>query len=284
MDFYSPLRYPGGKGKIAGFIHRVFEKNLLQDGCYIEPYAGGASIALSLLINEYANKVIINDLDRSIYSFWHSVLNETDELCKLIIDTKLNIKQWRTQQDIQKNKEKASLLELGFSTFYLNRSNRSGIIKAGVIGGLKQEGNWKMDARFNKDDLIRRIERIADYSNRIKIYNLDACILLDKINKEISSKSLVYFDPPYYHKGKDLYVNHYKHIDHEKVAEKIAGLNSKKWIVSYDSTPEIKRLYKGFKKIEYNLNYSAANASQGKEVMFFSKDLFLPSLRNPSKL
>ncbi len=284
MDFHSPLRYPGGKGKIAGFIHKVFEKNLLQDGYYIEPYAGGASVALSLLINEYASKVIINDLDRSIYSFWHSAINETEDLCRLINDTNLNIREWRNQQEIQKNKAEVSLLELGFSTFYLNRSNRSGIIKAGVIGGINQDGEWKMDARFNKKDLIERIERIADYKSRIKIFNLDACVFLDKIKKEISSKSLIYFDPPYYVKGKELYVNHYKHIDHQKVADKIAMLNDYKWIVSYDSTPEIKSLYGGYKKIEYNLNYSASTASKGKEIMFFSNGLHIPRVLNPSKM
>ncbi len=144
-------------------------------------------------------------------------------------------------------------------------------------------GEWKIDARFNKKDLIARIERIADYRDRIKLFNLDACDLLDKVQKEISSKALFYFDPPYYVKGKELYVNHYKHNDHEAVAQKISKLTAHNWIVSYDSTPEIKSLYKGYNKLEYELNYSAANASHGKEVMFFSKGLEFPSIINPSK-
>jgi len=284
MDFHSPLRYPGGKGKIAGFIHKVFEKNELQDGYYVEPYAGGASVALSLLINEYASKIIINDLDRSIYTFWNSVINDTENLCRLINDTNVNRKHWKIQKEIQRNKAKVSNLELGFSTFYLNRANRSGIINGGIIGGVKQTGEWKIDARFNKKELISRIERIADYKDRIKLFNLDALHLIDEIQKDISKKTLFYFDPPYYVKGKDLYVNHYKHGDHEIIAKKIAKLNKHKWIVSYDSTKEIKSLYKGYNKLEYKLNYSATTATQGKEIMFFSNGLNVPNTKNPVKI
>ncbi len=99
----------------------------------------------------------------------------------------------------------------------------------------------------------------------------------------IKKKTLFYFDPPYYVKGKELYVNHYKHADHEQVAGKIGKLSSSNWIVSYDSTPEIKSLYKKYTKLEYKLNYSAASASQGKEIMFFSDGLIIPSRKGPTK-
>ena len=276
MDFYSPLRYPGGKGKIAEFVKSVFKQNLLLDGCYVEPYAGGASVALSLLFDGYASRIIINDFDRSIFAFWHSVLNNTDELCKKINNAKINVKNWRLQKQIQTTKEKANLLDLGFSTFFLNRVNRSGIIKGGVIGGIKQTGNFKIDARFNKPDLIKRIRRIAGFKNRISLYNLDAIDLIKLLSKKLPHKTLVYFDPPYYIKGKDLYVNHYKHDDHVIVSKVVQGLIKHKWIVSYDSTPEIRSLYKNNKKFEYSLSYSAVNAKKGKEIMFFHKDLYIP--------
>src|ERR1051326_2510791 len=280
--FYSPLRYPGGKNKLAKFIKLVFEKNLLHDGCYVEPYAGGASVGLFLLMNEHAQKIIINDYDRSIYAFWHSVLNETDKLCTLIRETPINIKNWRKQKEIQNNKNIASLLELGFSTFFLNRTNRSGIIKAGVIGGKKQTGNYKMNARFNKRDLIKRIKKIAEYKERISVYNLDARDLMVEIENQIPAETLVYFDPPYYVKGKDLYVNHYKHEDHVHVAEMVNGLRNDKWIVSYDNTPEIQSLYQQNWQLTYSLRYSAHNHNEGKEIMMVSDGLYVPTL-NPTK-
>jgi DNA adenine methylase len=282
MDFYSPLRYPGGKGKISNFIKVLFEKNLLSDGVYVEPYAGGASVALSLLLEEYASKIIINDIDKSIHAFWYSVIHDTDELCRLIKDTPVTMKTWKRNKDVQRKKGTASKLELGFSTFFLNRTNRSGIIRAGVIGGNDQTGEWKIDARYNKTDLIKRVQRIAKYSDRIQLHNSDAFALIKKVSKELPGRTLLYFDPPYYVKGQDLYVNYYKHEDHAKVAKAITSISKQKWIVSYDNAPEIKQLYKGFRQIEYSLNYSASTASKGTEVMIFSEGLFVPEMENPT--
>ncbi|MBM9547408.1 DNA adenine methylase [Leptospira sp. 201903074] len=276
MHFYSPLRYPGGKGKLSSHIANIFEENLLNDGYYIEPYAGGASVALYLLFQEYSGRILINDFDRSIYAFWYSVLNHTEDLIKLITDTKVNLKNWDKLKQIQINKKKEDLLTLGFSTFYLNRSNRSGIISAGMIGGRQQNGDWKIDARFNKKDLISRIEKIALYRNRIDLKNLDALKLIQNLPKKYSSKSLIYFDPPYYNKGKDLYINHYSEDDHKNVSSKIKQIEKFKWLVTYDSVQPIKKLYKPFRQIEYSINYSASNLiKSGNELAIFSNSLYI---------
>jgi len=282
--FYSPLRYPGGKNKLSKFLGLICEKNNIN-GHYVEPYAGGASVALFLLFNDYVSKITINDIDRSIYAFWHSVLNDTNKFCQLIDDTEINIKNWRKCQKIQKNKNEASLLELGFSTFFLNRVNRSGVIKAGLIGGLKQNGDYKMGCRFNKKDLISRIKKIAEKKSQINIYNLDAKDLIKKIQLESKSKKIIfYFDPPYYLKGKSLYVNHYKHNDHEEVGEMIKKIKNSRWIVSYDNVKEIKDIYKHHRKIEYSFFHTANMAKMGQEILFFSNNLLIPKVADPTKI
>jgi DNA adenine methylase len=276
MNFYSPLRYPGGKGKVADYFKKVFKDNLLYDGVYVEPYAGGASVGLSLLFNEYASRIIINDIDKSIFSFWHSVLNETEVLCQIINDTPINIEVWDKQKNIQKNKSQEDLLQLGFSTFFLNRTNRSGILNAGIIGGREQTGKWKIDARFNKKKLITRIEKIAQYKDKIEIHNSDAVELVTKLQSTLPSKSLFYFDPPYYVKGKDLYLNYYNDIDHQNIAQAISNLNSQKWIVTYDNVEQIQLLYSAFRNKQFKLNYSAGNkAKKGDEIMIFSDNMFI---------
>ena len=233
MLYPSPLRYPGGKKKLASFIAEAIIVNGIQGGTYIEPFAGGAGIALQMLFMEHVNNIIINDIDRSIYSFWYSVLNETDHLCRMIRDTPITVEEWVKQKAVQKQKYEAAFLSLGFSTFFLNRTNRSGIINGGIIGGKGQTGKWKMDVRFNKDDLIKRIQKIALYESRIRLCNEDAIDFINTIRLSLNERTLIYFDPPYYNQGAALYANHYTHVDHEELSRFIQGLEYK-WILTYD--------------------------------------------------
>lgn len=281
-NYYSPLRYPGGKGKLSHYVQLLIDYNLLTDGHYVEPYAGGASVALSLLFNEYVQQIHINDYDFRIYSFWNCVLNETEQLCEKIEQTEITISNWEQQKIIQSNPYDYSTLEIGFSTFFLNRTNRSGILKAGVIGGKNQNGKWKIDARFNKQDLIKRIRKISRYKNRISIYNLDAVELTQKLDGQLPQKTLFYFDPPYYNKGKDLYINFYEHADHQQISQLISKLKDRYWLVSYDNDVNIRNLYQPFLQRTYELNYHAANASTGTEIMIYSHNLIVPEIHNPT--
>ena len=275
MQYYSPLRYPGGKGRLAPFVKHIYEMNNLLDGHYVEPYAGGAAIALDLLFQECVSDIHINDLSRSVYSFWYSVLNYSSDLCEKIATTQVTTDEWSVQKHVQRNPDSHSLLNLGFSTFFLNRTNRSGILNGGIIGGKNQTGEWKIDARYNRDELIRRIQRIARYKNRIHLYNKDAKVLITELFPSLPQKTLIYFDPPYYAKGQDLYRNYYKHEDHIDIAQQIFGIQQN-WIVSYDKVPEISDAYSGYRNQVYSLNYSAARYQKGSEIMFFCNRLQIP--------
>lgn len=276
----SPLRYPGGKNKLSAFIAKICIDNNIN-GTYVEPYAGGAAVALSLLFENFVKDIIINDKDRSIYAFWYSVLNHTDALCDLITNTDINLQEWRIQKDIQNNKEFANLLDLGFSTFFLNRTNRSGIIKGGVIGGLGQTGDYLIDCRFNKTDLIERIRKIASKKNNISLYNHDAIELIDIIQKDFENNNMIfYFDPPYYYKANSLYMNHYKDENHQSVSDKIKNIQNLRWIVSYDNVPEIQNLYSECIRKEYAFKHTAHSSRLGKEILFFSHNLQLPNIEN----
>ncbi|MFA5637662.1 MAG: DNA adenine methylase [Anaerovoracaceae bacterium] len=275
MQFYSPLRYPGGKRKLANFIKDAIVQNGILGGTYIEPFAGGASVALHLLFNNYVEKVIINDIDRSIYSFWYCVLNDTKELCDRINDIDITVEEWEKQRIIQLNKENAALIDLAFSTFFLNRTNRSGIIKGGIIGGKEQSGNWKIDARFNKANLIQRIEKIATSKDKISVHCLDSMDLINSLSLEIDERTLIYFDPPYYNQGSTLYVNHFTHEDHVKLSDYIKKLECK-WILTYDETPEILGMYDGLEMKVLTLSYTASNKTRGREMLAFSEKFIIP--------
>jgi len=225
---------------------------------------------------EYVHNVVINDADYCIYCFWKSILYETDEFIRRIKKTKINIQTWLRQKSILEKKKKNKKNDIGFATFFLNRCNRSGILNAGPIGGLAQNGNWKIDARFNKHDLIKRIERIAYYKDRIEIYNLDAIELLNKFKKRIALEStFIYMDPPYYVEGKNLYLNYYNNKDHVILSDYVQKKLKTHWLISYDNVSEIRELYKNRRSHSYNLRYSANKCKIGNEILFYSESLKL---------
>lgn len=279
MAFYTPLRYPGGKGKLSYYVKSIIEHNNLLDGTYIEPYAGGASVAIELLLEEYVRNIIINDIDPAIYSFWSCVLEHTDELCKRINDVNVSMDSWYEQKEIISSPEKHSKVDLGFATFFLNRTNRSGILKAGVIGGKEQKGKWTLDVRFNKADLIERISKISKYKSRIKVFNKDTLELIESEPAFRAENTLIYLDPPYYVKGQGLYRNYYVHNDHLKIKNALSSANIKYWIVSYDNADEIKEIYSEFRQDEYSLQYTAQDKRNGEEVMIFSDEINIPPVR-----
>ena len=269
----SPLRYPGGKWRIAPFFERLIRLNGLGGHRYIEPYAGGASLALSLLFGNHVSEIHLNDLDPAIHAFWSAVLNRNNSPQDLVRATPVTPEEWARQRSIYDKGGSAGLLALGFATFFLNRTNHSGILNGGMIGGKGQTGVWKVDARFNKTELLRRIERIGEYRSRIHLSRLDAVKFLADVKP--SRDSLVYLDPPYYRAGSGLYLNAYKPEDHTAVHESARRLKAP-WVVSYDDVPEIRRLYGAEKSRRLKLLHTARCLRQGREVLFFASGLRIP--------
>ena len=273
----SPLRYPGGKYKLYPYVEQLIQIN--NCSTYIEPFCGGAAIAIQLLISNKVENVIINDYDYSIYCFWDSVINNTELFVKKIEETNINVDEWMIQKKIHDEYQDCSYssLDIGFSTFFLNRTNRSGIIsKAGPIGGYTQDGHYKIDCRFNKEKLIEQIEIIGALSKRIKVFSYEALDFVDNVILK-TRNSLVFFDPPYYKKGPVLYQNFYSHGDHNNLAYVIThSLKNRKWIVTYDNVDSIKSMYPNISRIEFALNYSLQKKRKGTEVLFFSKKVVRP--------
>lgn len=272
---FSPLRYPGGKGKLAQFIIDVVRCNGLSDGLYVEPFAGGAAVAWELLLKGVVRRVAVNDISKPVYYFWDAVVHHTEELIKLISDTPIDL-ETRDRLKVVFRDPASDPLMIGFAMFYLNRTNRSGILNGGVIGGREQVGAWKIGARFNKPELLKRVLAIASLSNRITISNLDATEFIKNSKKSWAKKTLVYLDPPYYEKGRDLYYDFYKHDDHVDISRAVHGLEIISWIVSYDDISPIHSLYEEEQWLQYTIGYSAREKTTGREAMFFSENLDIP--------
>ena len=288
IDTPSPLRYPGGKTILYKKIKNILEKNNLIECTYMEPFSGGAGLALKLLMNNDVKRIVINDLDFAIYSFWHNVLYDTDKFCNDIENIKVNLDEWEKQKYIYNNQDNYSMYEIGLATFFLNRTNRSGIIKGGAIGGKKvkeeiksftegkkQEGKYKIDCRFNKKLLIQKIKEIEKYKDRIKLFNYDANDFIKiVVMRQKNNNYFIYFDPPYIKKGPELYKNHFNLKEHTYLSEGIKEkLSEKNWIVTYDENKLVYSLYENFQIINFDLKYSAGQNKIGNEVMIMSKKL-----------
>lgn len=280
--FASPLRYPGGKGKVANYLKLLILENDLSGCLYVEPFAGGAGAALALLYEEYVERIHINDINRGVAAFWVIALGHGEVLRRRVSKARLNMDEWERQRLVQRARD-PDPLDLAFSTFFLNRVNRSGIVDGGVIGGRGQSGTWKLDARFNKQTLLRRLEKVERYSGRITFTAMDAAELLARISPVLPRDSLVYLDPPYYVKGKGLYENWYDDDDHRAIRSLVRAIKTH-WLVSYDAADYILALYAGVRSLRYSLSYSAGDRYRGSEVIFYSPDLKIPTVASPANV
>lgn len=274
--FYSPLRYPGGKGKLEPFMELLIRQTGHLGGTYVEPFAGGAGIALELLEKGIVSDIVINDLDKGIYSFWRAILTETDRFINNIRNVELSIDEWNRQREIIDDCSRYSY-ELGFATFYLNRTNRSGIIKGGVIGGIEQAGNWRMDARFNREALIERIVKIASRKKHIHLYNKDVNSFIQNYLPKYQQNAFVYFDPPYFDKGKQLYLNFFSYDDHVRIERMINNQVNCDWVITYDDVQEIADIYQNHILKRFDLNYSAAVKRKASEIIIFKRKSMIPT-------
>lgn len=267
----SPLRYPGGKSALYARLRELIRGNDLAGCCYVEPYAGGAGAGLGLLITGQVEQVVINDLDPAIYAFWQTLIDKSDWLSTKIASIPLNVTEWRKQKAIYQAANVKQLHQLGFATLYLNRTNRSGILNGGPIGGHDQTGNYLIDARFNRDELIDRVQLLGRYRDKITVLSQDGCSVIEKYAGK--RKTFIYADPPYFEKAGSLYLNNFTSEAHRKLATSLNRKASTPWLLTYDAVPQVEELYGARRRYEFALRYSAHDAREATEIAVLSDSL-----------
>ena len=272
----SPLRYPGGKGSLAPYFKALLAVQAEPCETFVEPFAGGGGAALRLLMDGTVEKIVLNDMDPAIAAMWRAIVNESEAFAQLIETTPITIEAWRAHKANHAKRNDGSLtdLELGFSTFYLNRTNRSGIIDAWPIGGLAQAGTWKLDCRFNRTSLAAKVRRIGEVKDRITITQEDGAELLRHLS---DPKTFIYADPPYLVKGSDLYLNAMTWADHLGLAEVFAA-STARWFITYDQDPRIRELYPEFRTAQFSMGHTAGKPHVGKEFAVFGPGVVVPTL------
>ncbi|MFF7201378.1 DNA adenine methylase [Streptomyces sp. NPDC008141] len=267
----SPLRYPGGKASLYPRLRAIVRANNLTSGTYVEPYAGGAGAALGLLVTGQVRRVVINDLDPAIYAFWKAVVDDPMAMADRIKKVNLTVSEWSKQKEAYLSAPREDYLTLGFATFFLNRTNRSGVLNAGPIGGVDQTGKYKIDARFNRETLIERMRLISLHSKRITVLNSDGMSVIKRYSKR--DDTLVYADPPYFEKAGSLYLNSFDDTRHASLARCLNEVSDSLWVLTYDNVPRVTELYEARRREVFSLNYSAHRVTKADEIMVFSDSL-----------
>ncbi|MCC4908464.1 DNA adenine methylase [Microbacterium sp. cx-59] len=268
-QIHTPLRYPGGKSRLAGFLRSLIEVGGWTDREYAEPYGGGAGAALTLLMDKVVPRIAINDLDPAVHEFWRAVVDQSDRFSDKVRSVPLTLDEWRTQKAIYRDPE-ANGFDRGFAMFYLNRTNRSGVLHAGVIGGQKQGGKYLIDARFNREDLAARVEAIGARSDDISVTSMDGA---EFIRSKLGEGAFVYADPPYYEKGALLYLNAFDDAAHSALAKLLTDNPDAIWLLTYDDCAAIRKLYRGRYQGTFELPYSAHRAERAQELMVMSSPI-----------
>lgn len=276
----SILRYPGGKTQLTGFIQHLMEINHMNHPVYCEPFCGGAGVAFKLLLSGKADKIILNDLDNAIYSIWYAVLYDTNRFLAKVQSAVLALDEWKRQKDIYNRLKNLNEydIDLAFAAFYLNRTNRSGIISGGPIGGMQQNGRYKLGCRFNKGTLERKIRRIAARAGHIHLYHMDGIDFIEnKLPNYVNRNLFIFFDPPYVKQGPVLYNTSLTLKYHEQLADDIQRIKEAKWITTYDNDSRISQRYDGSQQFKYLIRYSAAVKGQQYELMLAKPGLTIES-------
>lgn len=288
----SPLRYPGGKIKLALLIREILQNHpRIQN--YVEPFAGGGGIAVSLLLNKEVQHITLNDFDPAIYSFWVSITEYNSEFLERLDHVSVNIDEWSRQKRIFSDLDAKSpsspdeTLDLGFATFFLNRTNFSGILRGATpVGGMQQTGKWKIGYEFNKERLRPLISKIGEFADCITVSNLNMVhnfpSSLYQSVEYSPEETLLFIDPPYVRQGKRLYLPIDSMSGHQKISEHIRQLPPNcQWLLTYDNIPKLISFYSFCKnKYLYSLRYKVKAHRVATEFIASSDGLDLAPLKH----
>lgn len=269
----SPLRYPGSKQKFCDYFLTILKNNNIYPDLFIEPFAGGASVSLYLLQSNFVQKIALIEKDPLVASFWKTVFFDTEWFIKEINKLEVTLDQWNYFKKYNPKTTRTQAIKCLFQ----NRTCFSGILKAGPIGGQKQISKYKIDCRFNKKEIINKIHTLSLYRDRVLfIEEGDYESIMQDKEKILPSNTLIYFDPPYVNKAKDLYNFYFQDKDHIRLKDFIQNLKYN-WLLSYDYEPPINKLYQefaynGFFDITYT---STAHAHRPKKKEFLASNLQL---------
>lgn len=267
----SILRYPGSKARyadlVASFLDACPGK---RPSVLVEPFCGGASVSLDLLMKGVVDRIVLNDVDPLIAALWSCVFKKEDAawLISRVYSVALTLDEW----EYQKSLVPINRREAAFKCLYLNRTSFNGVIhKSGPIGG-RSQSKRNVGARFNREFLAEKIAALCELRDAVTVTNYSWQMSCCKSAKALGESGFFYLDPPYYHKAKNLYGYAFSERDHHALKNYLVNL-ANPWVLFYDDTQEVQVLYSDERlfTVKSRANYSMFCGGQrdvGKEIIF----------------
>jgi DNA adenine methylase len=279
----SPLRYAGSKRKLFNYLERVLTHNKFLPQVLVEPFVGGGNIFLNFLSHHEGSTAVIADKDELVYSFWKTLFSDPKYLVNFIRKAKVNLKTFDYYRYISSHSTGFSRRQLAETCLFLNRTSFSGILNdsAGPIGGREQKSIYKINCRFGRKNLIKKIKNISAFKNRVVIlpYSWEETLKYVATKIEYKNASLLfYLDPPFYKKADQLYRYHFDDITHKNLRDRLVKLEYP-WILSYDRVKEIQNLYSAFTRINISMPYSINSPAKRLEKELIITPLKLPRIK-----
>lgn len=265
----SPLRYPGAKRQLTPVIQDLIRANVPPPRLFVEPFCGGASTALKVAGQQVVDHIILADADPLVAAFWYTAAFDTKWLIAAMWEEPVTLERW----DWWRLGTPRGRRDRALKCLFLNRTTFSGILhgRAGPIGGRAQESKYKIDCRFGKEGLERRLTAVGDLATTgrlLDVWNTDWRLTLTRLCREHGhldpNEIAVYLDPPYVEKAPFLYEWSFESDEHASLAQALCRSSRFRWLLSYDDNSTIRDLYSGalgVTRLAVPHRYTAAGSS-----------------------
>jgi DNA adenine methylase len=234
----SPFRYPGGKTWLVPRIRQWLGSLQERPDLYVEPFAGGGIVALTVAFEQLADHVVMVELDPQVAAVWRTILEgDAAWLANAIVDFKLN----EHTLEAALAQPATSTQELAFQTILKNRTYRGGILAPGA-GKIKYGENGKgLLSRWYPATISRRILEIARIRDRITFFEGDGLAVSKQYTD--NARCAFFIDPPYTastkRAGSRLYL--YSELDHTELF-RLASTFAGDFLMTYDNADELRAL------------------------------------------
>lgn len=271
----SPLRYPGGKRKLAVLIAQIFATAKRRPKIVVEPFAGGASVSIALLEAGFTDAIALADRDIMVASFWRTVFSDrAEELAHRVEKAKVSLEE---RDRIIKYKPRTDLGR-AFQCLYINRTSFSGIInkRAGAIGGRAQDGKYTIGCRFNQDRIASRIRHLSKLKNQVRFvkhqsYENTIAEVRDHVGASMGEEDIFwYLDPPFFEKADRLYRHVFDDDGHRGFRLALDTIPGQ-FVLSYDDVKSAQELYGDDpRSMAVSMVYSAAENNRPTQEIIVS--------------